>query len=135
MKIIALLCALIGGALYLIGGVAFNIPPEVITRITSFYSGETFVKAIEIVRYITALGGLAIIGGGIVGFTVSKRIGRIIILIGCIGGLPHLFSVLWATYQAGVFSAPDFDVLAFFLRQGTEVMGTALSAVAYILYR
>lgn len=135
MKIIALLCALIGGALYLIGGVAFNIPADVITRITSFYSGETFVRAIEIVRYITALGGLAIIGGGIVGFTVSKKIGGIIILLGCIGGLPHLFSVLWASYQSGVFSAAEFDALSFFMRQGAEFMGTALSVVAFILNR
>jgi hypothetical protein len=132
---IGLALALVGGALYLIAGITNAVSPQVLNIITSFlsFSYPGFSNILNsIVQWLSGLGGIGVILGGIVSYVGFKRYGGIIILLSILGGVIHYGTYLYGAQQAGLFSQPAGQIVTAFLSLGLGFLATVLSIAAYI---
>jgi hypothetical protein len=132
---IGLALAIAGGALYIIYGVATSISQQVLNIITSYltltYPGLSNIL-IPIVQWLTGLGGVGVILGGVVSYVGLKRIGGIIIILSVLGSILSYGMYLYAAQQAGLFSQPMDQITAAFLNLGLGFVATVLSILAYL---
>ncbi len=132
---IGLLLAVVGGTLYIIAGLTLSVSQQVLNMITSYLtmSYPSFSNIlIPIVQWLSEVGGVGVILGGIVSYVGSKRIGGIIIILSILGGVIYYGTYLYGAWQAGLFSQPLGQVVAAFLNLGLGFFGTVLSLLAYI---
>ncbi len=132
---IGLVHAVVGGALYIIAGLTLSVSQQVLSIITSYlslsYPGFSNIL-IPIVQWLSEVGGIGVILGGIVSYAGLKRIGGIIIALSVLGGVIYYGTYLYSAWQAGLFSQPEGQVIAAFLNLGLGFFGTVLSVAAYI---
>jgi hypothetical protein len=132
---IGLALAIAGGALYIIYGVATSVSQQVLNIITSYltltFPGLSNIL-IPIVQWLTGLGGVGVILGGVVSYVGLKKIGGIIIILSVLGGILSYGMYLYAAQQAGLFSQPMDQITAAFLNLGLGFVATVLSILAYL---
>ncbi len=132
---IGLILAIVGGALYIIAGLTLSVSQQVLDIITSYLSLSypSFSNIlIPIVQWLSEVGGVGVILGGIVSYAVSKRIGGIIIILSILGGVIYYGTYLYGGWQAGLFSQPLGQIVTAFMNLGLGFVGTVLSILAYI---
>ncbi len=132
---IGLVLAVVGGLLYIIAGITLSVSQQVLNMITSYlsmsYPGFSNIL-VPIVQWLSEVGGIGVILGGIVSYVGFKRIGGIIIVLSVLGGVIYYGTYLYSAWQAGLFSQPVGQVMAAFLDLGLGFFGTVLSVAAYI---
>jgi hypothetical protein len=132
---IGLALAIAGGALYIIYGVATSVSQQVLNIITSYltltFPGLSNIL-IPIVQWLTGLGGVGVILGGVVSYVGLKKIGGIIIILSVLGGILSYGMYLYAAQQAGLFSQPMDQITAAFLNLGLGFVATVFSILAYL---
>ncbi len=132
---IGLILAVVGGSLYIIAGVTNSVSPQVLNIITSYlslsYPGYSNIL-IPIVQWLSEVGGIGVILGGIVSYVGFKRIGGIIIALSILGGIIFYGTYVYSAWQAGLFGRPMDQIISAFLNLGLGFFATALSVGAYI---
>lgn len=125
--------ALIGGILYIVTGVTTYVDPEVMALITAYVTVRypTFADTlIPIIRWLTTIGGIGVIIGGIVAYVDQPEIGKWIIIISILGGMIAYGLLLYFGYQAGVFNQPYNEIIEFLIGLGTGLIATIISILA-----
>ncbi len=132
---IGLVLAIVGGALYIVYGITASVSQQVLSILTSYlslsYPGFSNIL-IPIVQWLTSVGGIGVIVGGIVAYVGLKRIGGYIIILSILGSIISYGMYLYTAQQAGLFSQPIDQITAAFTNLGLGFVATILSILAYI---
>jgi hypothetical protein len=132
---IGLILAVAGGVLYIINSVTTLVSQSVLDLITSYLTMQFSAYAgtlIPIVKWLTGLGGVGVILGGMVSFVGFKKIGGYIIILSVLGGILSYGTFLYSAQQSGLLSGPFDQIAASFVGLGSGFLATVLSILAYI---
>jgi len=134
-SITGLILAIVGGVLYIINGVTTSVSKQALDLITSFFTMQFPAYAdilVPIVQWLTGLGGVGVIIGGIVSFVGFKKYGGYIIILSVLGGILSYGTFLYSAQQTGLLSQPLDQIVASIVGLGSGFLATVLSILAYI---
>ena len=132
---IGLILAVAGGVLYIINSVTTFVSEQVLDLITSYLTMQFSAYAgtlIPIVKWLTGLGGVGVILGGIVSFLGFRKYGGYIIILSVLGGILSYGTFLYSAQQSGLLSRPMDQIAASIVGLGSGLLATVLSILAYI---
>ncbi len=114
------------------------VSPQVLDLLTSYltsmYPNYSNIL-IPIAQWLTGLGGVGVIIGGIVSYIGFQRYGGIIIILSILGGIVSYGTFLYTAQQTGLFNQPVQQILTVFPNLGLGFVATVLSIIAYIKSR
>ncbi len=132
---IGLILALAGGILYIINGVTTSVSTTAMNLITTFVTSQFPSYAsyvIPIIQWLTGLGGIGVILGGVVCFMGAKQYGGYIIILSALGGILSYGVTVYNAQAAGLFSQPFSQVSVFLIGLGPGFAACILSLLAYV---
>ncbi len=132
---VGLIFALAGGALYIANGVTTSVSTEALRMIDSFISMQfpSFSSyLIPIVQWLTGLGGVGVMLGGVVAYFGFKEYGGYIIILSALGGIISYGTLLYSAQQSGLLSQPFSQASYFLVSLGPGFAASLLSVLAYL---
>jgi len=138
MKILAFLLGLTGGVMCIIGGMNTDLDPQIYAKLQGFismFSSKNAPTITSFVKTAITMGGISIIAGAVVGLTLNRTIGGLLMLLGLLGGLTPAGAIVISAIQSGLLQKTSTEITHFIFRQGQAFIGVLFSFTGFILMK